>query len=51
MTYERFSQLWDELVSPSILDISAEQDTINALVEYGEGKKEKIEEVRKWLTR
>ena len=56
MNYERFSELWDALVrnrpkGPAAAPISngMTDETATALIEYADGKKAKIESVRKIL--
>ena len=55
MSYERFSQLWDALITdnPNVPPQKCGKitDTMKALIEYGEGKKSKINAVRKQLGR
>ena len=58
MNYERFSQLWDALVThrPKPNDAAPitngmTQETATALIEYGHGKKVKINEVREFLAK
>jgi hypothetical protein len=55
MKFERFSELWDALITnnpnvpPMTTDTSPE--TMTALIEYGQGNKSKIESIRKMLGR
>jgi hypothetical protein len=60
MTYKRFSQLWDALVTdrpksfvpnPIPLTTSAEPQTIAAFVAYANGDKSHIESIRRFLDR
>lgn len=56
MNYERFSQLWDALVTsrPKIAEVEPitngiSAETASALIEYGEGNKSKVESIRAFL--
>jgi hypothetical protein len=52
MKYERFNQLWDALITnnPSVSPMKFEMTPImEALIEYGQGNKTKIESVRRFL--
>ncbi len=57
MNFKRFSKLWDKYVTnrPKIesnrikLVDSCSPETARALIEYGQGNKTKLEEVRKFL--
>jgi len=56
MKYERFSQLWDALVTnrPKAVDAAPisngmQPETAAALVDYSNGNKAKIEEVKAFL--
>jgi hypothetical protein len=56
MNYERFSQLWDALIAnrPKLADAAPitngmTQESATALIEYGQGKKERIQKVRTFL--
>ena len=58
MSYERFSQLWDALVTnrprssaPTFPVTSMQPETALALIEYGQGNKSKINQVRALLGR
>jgi hypothetical protein len=58
MRYERFSQLWDALVTnrPKPVDAAPipngmKKATADALIEYGQGKKDKVNHVRGLLGR
>ena len=51
MTYERFKQLWDEILGDRVTEFNASDETMKALIEYGQGNKTKIESVRKFLTK
>ena len=50
MDYEQFSQLWDIYI-PKNTKFICEPQTMQALIEYGEGNKTKFEEIRKFLGR
>jgi len=54
MTYERFSELWDALVTnrPNVnspLKSNMTDETLYALIDYGNGNIEKFESVRMYL--
>jgi hypothetical protein len=58
MTYERFSQLWDALVTnrPKAAEATPISNgmkpvTAEALIEYGHGNKEKVNKIRVLLGR
>ena len=46
MSYERFSQLWNEILGERVTKFDASEGTIQALIEYGQGNKTKIEAIR-----
>ena len=48
MKYERFSEIWDKYM-PEGMTFEAEPNTIVALIEYSQGNKQKMEEVRRIL--
>lgn len=50
MNYEEFSKLWDIYI-PKNVKFVCEPQTKIALIEYGEGNKTKIEEIRRFLDR
>lgn len=52
MKYERFSELWDALIThnPNVHPIQFEMTpTMESLIEYADGNKSKIESVRRFL--
>ena len=52
MKYERFKELWDALITnnPNVPPIQFEiTPTMEALIEYADGNKSKIESVRRFL--
>lgn len=53
MTYERFSELWDALIvnKPNAKPVTTNMNplTMRALIEYGQGNKTIINEIRKGL--
>jgi hypothetical protein len=51
MTYERFSQLWDEIIGNKCLTMNATDDTVKALIEYGQGNKSKINAIREFISK
>lgn len=55
MKFERFSELWDALVThkPNVGEPSHNMSPtcLHALIEYGQGNKTKINEIRKMLGR
>lgn len=58
MTFTRFSQLWNALVTfrpndknKSICTCGCSEQTKQALAEYGRGNKSKIEDIRKFLNK
>ena len=50
MTLEQFSQIWDIYI-PKDTQFICEPQTMQALIEYGEGNKTKIQEIRNLLGR
>jgi hypothetical protein len=48
MKYKQFKKLWEKYI-PSDVKFICEHQTMQALIEYGEGNKSKIQEVRKFL--
>jgi hypothetical protein len=50
MTYERFSQLWDEILGDKIVTMDCSKETMTALIEYGQGNKEKLQKVKQILS-
>lgn len=56
MTYERFSQLWDALITnrPGIkhpITTNMSPETLKALIAYGQGDKTEINRVKRMLGR
>lgn len=51
MKYERFSQLWNEILGERVTKFDASEETIQSLIEYGQGNKTKIESVQEFLTK
>ena len=49
MSYEKFKQLWNEILEDKIKTHNMSNDTFIALIEYGQGNKTKIESIRKML--
>lgn len=50
MKYEQFKKLWEKYI-PADTQFICEPQTMQALIEYGQGNKEKFESVRKSLGR
>lgn len=49
MDWEKFSYLWDTTVGNNITGIDARPETVEALIEYGLGKKDKLQSVKEFL--
>jgi hypothetical protein len=50
MKYERFSEIWNKYM-PKDMVFMASKETTEALIEYGQGNKAKVNKVRRLLGR